>query len=120
MVGEPTSDTVVLRRHDGRVVEVRVVAASRGGTHLRSRWLCGVILDEVCLFNSEALGAVVSVDDLYRAATTRLLPGGQVWAISSPFGPQGLLYTLWKKHYGKPGRVLVLWAGTRDLNPSFP
>jgi hypothetical protein len=39
--GDPTADTVCIRRPDGRVVEICVVAAHRGGITLRSRWSGG-------------------------------------------------------------------------------
>jgi hypothetical protein len=121
--GEPTADTLVLRRpHDGRRVEICSVAASRGGSHLRARWLVGAVLDECALFGSESAGAAVNAEELFRAAQTRLLPGGQVWLISSPFGPQGLLYDQWKEYFGKPGEgdTLICHAPTRALNPAFP
>lgn len=120
VVGEPTADTLTIRRPDGRVVEIVVVAASRGAVTLRSRWLVGFVLDEVALFGSEPTGAVVNAEELLRAAETRLVPGAQGWLISSPFGPQGILYELYREHFGKPGRVLVVHAPTRAMNPTFP
>jgi hypothetical protein len=120
VVGEPTADTLTIRRPDGRVVEIVVVAASRGAVTLRSRWLVGFVLDEVALFGSEPTGAAVNSEELLRAAETRLVPGAQGWLISSPFGPQGLLFELYKAHFGEPGRVLVVHAPTRAMNPSFP
>lgn len=120
VIGDPTSDTLMMRRPDGHVVEIVVVAASRGAVTLRSRWLVGFVLDEVALFGSEPTGAVVNAEELLRAAETRLVPGAQGWLISSPFGPQGLLYELYRDHFGKPGRVLVVHAPTRALNPTFP
>ncbi len=118
--GEPTSDTVVLCRPDGRRVEVVVVAAARGGLSVRARWLLGYCLEECAQFGSEGTGAVVSAEDLLRAARTRLLPGCTGWIVSSPFGPVGLLHETYKKHFGSPGRTLVIHASTRALNPSFP
>ena len=120
VVGEPTTDTLTLRRPDGRVVEIVVVAASRGAVTMRSRWLVGFVLDEVALFGSEPTGAVVNAEELLRGGETRLVPGAQGWLISSPFGPQGLLYELYRDHFGKPGRVLVVHAPTRAMNPTFP
>jgi hypothetical protein len=120
IVGDPTADTLVLRRTDGRVVEIVVVAASRGAVTLRSRWSVGFVLDEVALFGAETQGAVVNAEELLRAGETRLVPGAQGWLISSPFGPSGLLYDQYTAHFGKPGRVLVVHAPTRDMNPAFP
>jgi hypothetical protein len=119
LVGEPTNDTVMVRRADGRVVEIVVVAAHRGAITIRSRWLAGFVLDEVALFGQEASGAAVNAEELLRAAETRLVKGGQGWLISSPYGPQGLLHQLWKDHFGKPARVLVVHAPTLAMNPAF-
>lgn len=118
--GEPTSDTIVLRRPDGYRVEIKVVAASKGGRTVRGSWLCGFILEEVAQIGQESTGAVVAAEPIYKAAITRLLDGCQGWLISSPYGPQGLLYELWRKHFGQPGDVLVVHAPTREMNPSFP
>lgn len=120
VVGEPTNDDIILRRPDGRQVEIVVVAAHRGGMTLRSRWLAGATLEEVALFGVETQGAVVNAEEILRAAETRLLPRTQVRIVSSPMGRQGLLYELYKAHFGDPGRELVVHAPTRALNPSFP
>ena len=118
--GEPTTDSVTLKRPDGRRVELCVVAAHRGGLSVRNRWLVCLVLEEVAQFGAESSGAAVNAEDLLRAGMTRLVPSGQAWLISSPFGPQGLLYETHKRWFSKPGRTLVCWAGTRDLNPSYP
>lgn len=117
---DATLDTLELRRPDGRRVEIVVVAAHRGAVTMRSRWLVGFVLDEVALFGAEATGAAVNAEELLRAGETRLVPRAQGWLISSPFGPSGLLYELWREHFGKPGEVLVVHAPTRAMNPSFP
>lgn len=121
LVGEPGADTLAIRRpHDGREVELCCVAASSGGAHLRSRWLTSFVLDEVALFGSEGSGSVVNAEEVYRAGRTRLLRGGWGWLVSSPFGPAGLLYDVWRRHYGRLSDTLVCHAPTRALNPSFP
>lgn len=121
LVGDPSADSFVLRRpHDGRTVELCCVAASAGGSHLRSRWLSSFVLDEVALFGTEGAGSVVNAEEVYRAGRTRLVPGGWGWLVSSPFGPSGLLYDLFLEHYGRPGSTLVCHAPTRALNPLFP
>ncbi len=112
---------VIIQRPDGRRVEIVVVAAHRGGVTLRSRWLAGFVLDEVALFGTETTGAAVNAEELLRAAEGRLLPGGQGWVISSPFGPSGLLHSLYKTHFGHPSSsVVVVHAPTRALNPAYP
>jgi len=120
LVGEPTADSLVLKRLYGRRAEIVVVAAHRGGLSMRNRWLVGFCIEEVAQHYTYEMGAVITVEEILHAGETRLLPGCQGWLISSPYGPQGLLHSLWKRHFGKPGRVLVVHAPTRALNPSFP
>ncbi|MDB4945867.1 MAG: hypothetical protein JWP97_5401 [Labilithrix sp.] len=120
VVGAPTSDTIEMRRPDGRVFEIVVVAASRGAVTLRSRWLAGFTLEEVAGFGIEGTGAAVNGEELLRGGETRLLPGTQGRIVSSPFGQQGILWSLYQEAFGKPGRTLVVHAPTRALNPSFP
>ena len=52
-VESETADTVVIKRADGRRVELVVVAAHRGGLSVRNRWLVGFVLDEVAQFGAE-------------------------------------------------------------------
>jgi hypothetical protein len=122
---EPSSGKIVIQRPDGRRVEIVVVAGHRGGATLRARWLAGVVLDECALFGTKEIGSAVSAEELLAASETRLQPGAQVWIISSPYGPQGLLYEMWKQHYGERGYaggnsdVLVVHAPTAAMNPNF-
>lgn len=118
--GEPTAERVIIRRPDGYRVEIVVVAAHRGGLSVRNRWLTGFVLEEVASFGSESTGAAVNAEGILQAAETRLLPGCQGWLISSPFGPMGLLWELYREYFGKPGDTIVIHAPTRALNPSFP
>jgi hypothetical protein len=121
VVGEPTQDTLVMRRpHDGRLVEIVVVAAHRGAVTLRSRWLVGFVLDEAALFGAEGEGAAVNAEEMLRGGEPRLVKGGQGWIITSPFGPAGLTWDMYKAHFGKPGRTLVVHAPTQAMNPAFP
>lgn len=119
LVGKPKDESFLVKRADGRIVEIIVVAAHRGAVTLRSRWLAGFVLDEVALFGVEQTGAAVNAEELLRAGETRLVKGAQGWLISSPFGPQGLLFNLWREGFGKPGRMLVVHAPTLAMNSAF-
>lgn len=111
--------SLTLRRFDGRFVQISVGAADSGGLSMRSGWMAGFVLDEAALFGEASAGAAVNAEEIIQAAETRILPGGQGWVVSSPYGPTGLLYNLYTKHWGKPGRVLVVRAPTLAMNPSF-
>jgi hypothetical protein len=122
LFGEPKFSphpSLTLLRLDGRRVQISVGAADSGGLSMRSGWLAGYVLDEAALFGESAAGAAVNAEEIIQAAETRLLPGGQGWVVSSPYGPTGLLYDLYTRHWGKPGRVLVCRASTLAMNPGF-
>jgi hypothetical protein len=119
LVVKQVEGELLIRRLDGRTVEIVVVAAHRGATTLRSRWLAGFVLEEAALFGIEIQGAAVTAEEVLRAGEPRLLPGTQGWIISSPFGPEGLLWNLYRAHFGKPARVLVVHGPTLAMNPSF-
>ncbi len=122
VVGEPKFSphpSIIIKRFDGRLVQISIAAADSGGLSMRSGWLAGFVLDEAAMFGESATGAVVNAEEILEAAETRLLPGGQGWIVSSPYGPVGLLYNLYTLHWGKPGRVLVVRAPTLAMNPSF-
>lgn len=116
VVGDPKDDTITIRRADGRFVDIVVVAAHRGAVTLRGTWLAGFVLEETASFGATASGYVVNAEELLVAAETRLVPGGQGWIISSPMGPEGVLFNLWKTHFGAPGKVLVVHAPTLAMN----
>lgn len=113
----PSNRRVRIRRDDKRHVVLRVVAASKGGLTSRSRWLVGCVLEEAGYFGSEGAGAAISAEDQYAAVADRIVPGGQVWLISSPNAHEGLLYETWRR---VPEGWAVVHAPTRAMNPSYP
>lgn len=112
VAGKVTSDTITIKRGDGRLVDIVVVAAHRGGITIRGSWLAGFVLEETAFFGADQQGYKVNAEELLRASRTRLVPGGQGWIISSPMGAQGLLHDLWRAHFGQPGTTLVVRAPT--------
>jgi hypothetical protein len=122
LVGDPRWSPhpgMTLQRFDGRRVEISVGVADAAGLSMRSGNLAGFVLDEAAMFGEASQGDVVNAEAILHAAETRLLPGGQGWVVSSPYGPTGLLYDLYVSHWGKPGDVLVMRAPTLAMNPSF-
>lgn len=118
IVGEPTADTVRVRRDDGREVSIVIAAASAYGTTVRSSWLAGLLLDEAAFFGDGDDGYAVNVADIVGAAETRLL--GQMWVITSPNGPRGWVRETFTATTGKGGDWLTVHAPTRSLNPAYP
>ena len=118
-VKDDTAETVTLRRPDGRVVRVEVLAATRGGRAVRARTLVFAGLDEAAFFFAEGTG-VVNDQDVYNAVAQRVVPGGQVWIVSTPWlAGIGVLEKTLEAEWGRHHNAMVCSAGTRALNPSW-
>lgn len=119
VMGEPTSDEIVLKHPTGRPVQIKVLAGSRSGQTLVARWSAGAIFDEFPRMLGEG-EAVVNWDDMRKAVLFRICPGAQLVSIGSPWAPYGPAYNVVKEHYGKPSRnMVVVKAPGWDLNPTL-
>lgn len=119
IVGKPTTDSITLERPDGKRVRVEVLAATRGGRAVRARTLVFAGMDEAAFFFAEGTG-VINDQDVYDAVYPRVVPGGQVWVVSTPWlKGVGLLETLIEREWGSNENALVVSAGTRALNPTW-
>lgn len=114
-----STDHITLRRPDGKLVDVRVRAASRGGRGGRAFTLVFAGLDEACFFRDETTG-VVNDAEMYRAVIQRIVPAGQCWIVSTPWVQGvGLLEELSDKNFGSHVQALCVLAPTRALNPTW-
>lgn len=85
---------------------------------IRGRALLCVLMDELAFYRAD--NSASPDVEVYRAAVPGLATtGGMVIGFSSPYARRGLLYDKWRKHYGKPGDVLVVQGGTLDFNPTL-
>lgn len=76
-----------------------------------------VVLDEPAHFVSTD-GRPTDLE-MWRVARGRVaMTGGKIVAISSPYFQSGLLFELYKKHYGNDGSPVLIWqASSKDMNP---
>jgi hypothetical protein len=117
MMGEPTGESVWLRHPSGRGIEIVVTALAKYGVTLTSRWIATCIFDEAPRMVGLEDG-VKNLDEAVRAVSLRILPGGQILLIGSPYAAYGPVYDLVQERFGKPGRdVVVVRASGPDLNP---
>lgn len=117
LLEEPTADTVMLRHPTGRAIEVKIVAGSRAGGTVISRWSAGVIFDEFPRMLGSSDG-VINFDDSRRSVLGRLLPGAQLFALGSPWGPFGPAYRVVQEHFGRPDhKIVVIRATGPMMNP---
>ena len=122
--GVPTKDTVLIRHPDSTprrkiVVEVMITPMSRAGASLAARWLAGVIFDEAPLMLGNEEG-VMNLDDARARVLGRILPGGQILYIGSPWAAQGPAYEAHKRYFGDPSDdTVVVQAPGWVLHPAY-
>lgn len=119
LVGEPGADSLTLRRPDGKLVDIRVRAAGAKGKGGRAFTLVFAGLDEACFFFDDS--GVVNDREIYRACSPRIVPGGQLWMVSTPW-VEGVgvleeeLAANWSNH---TETLAVRGVGTKALNPTW-
>ena len=119
LLEEPTSDRIRMKNASGREVEVMVVAGAKAGSSLVARWSIGVVFDEAPRMNGEDDG-VVNLPEARRAILVRMRPGAQIAYIGSPLGPEGPVYDMVQKHWGKPSKqIVVVRPRGPDMNPEL-
>ena len=89
-----------LQRPDGRIVSVEAVVSSAGGTALRGRALTDAFFDECAFFRDK--NSVVNDSELFKAASPRVLPGGQIIIASTPWNRAGILWEFYRDCWNKP------------------
>jgi hypothetical protein len=115
LVVSRNTESVTLKRPDGRVICISVFAASRGGSSIRGRSIFAAVLDESCFFRSADSG-VINDGDIYRAIIPRLLPRGWILLASTPWLRAGLTWDLFDANYGKTNApVFVAKAPTARM-----
>lgn len=113
LVGRAKVDSFVIKRPDGQLIAFETGVATAGGTAARGRWFTDLALDECAFFRDDSFK--VNDEELFRAGSATLLPGGQALITSTPWGEAGLLYRMWK---ARPEGTLVAHAPTLLLNDS--
>jgi hypothetical protein len=84
---------------------------------VRGRTVVAAIFDEAAFWRSD-YSANPDLE-VYRAVKPALasMPGSLLIGIGSPYRRAGLLWSKFKRHWAKPGDVLVVKAPTQVLNP---
>ena len=120
IVDRPLAESLTLRRPDGQRVTLQVFAASRGGAQLRARTLVFAGFDEAAFFRDAASGAVNDTD-LFHAVFPRVVEGGAVWLVSTPWIARvGLMEAKLSRDHGTHVDALcVSRVPTRALRPTW-
>jgi hypothetical protein len=76
-------------------------------------------MDEAAFFYADD-GYTVTDKEIYRAATQRIVPGGQVWIVSTPWVEGiGVMEERLAEDFGRHEKSVVAVGGTRLLNPRW-
>jgi hypothetical protein len=116
MVVDDSADGFGLRRPDGKSVRFETGVATAGGYGARGRALTDFALDECAFFRDSSFK--VNDEEIFRAGSARVLPGGQTIVASTPWAQAGLLYELHKRNFGHPVDALVAHAPTLAIHDS--
>ncbi len=119
LAAPPKANSVLIRNHQGRIVEIKMAAGSRAGKALVSRWLLGIIFDEAPRMQGQEDG-VINLDDELAAVAGRMRPGAQIDLVGSLWAPKGKVFELVTNRLGKPGKdVVVIVANGPQLRPQL-
>ena len=78
-----------------------------------------VIADEIAFWRSDdSANPDWEILNALRPAMATL--DGKLIALSSPYSKRGALWETYRRHYGKPGPLLVAQAESRLMNPKLP
>jgi hypothetical protein len=101
------------------MVSVEVVTASY--RTIRGRTVVAALADELAFWRTDegANPDTEIIAALKPAMAT--IPGARLLKASSPYSRRGVLWTDFRKHFGKDESATLVWqAATRDMNPMVP
>jgi hypothetical protein len=117
--GKPTATKFTIRHPSGRLIDIKVVAMSKHGVNLVSRWCVVVLFDEAPRISSSEADGKINLKGMVSGVRARLLHGAPIIYIGSPIGAIGYCYDLYAQNFEKPdNKVTVIKAKGRWLNPT--
>lgn len=105
-----------IRRPDGHIVTFEGGTANRGGYGGRGRSLTDCLMDEAAFFQDSL--HVVNDQEIFKAASPRVLPGGQMIVPTTAWAKSGFHYEQWRENFGHPVTSLAVHATTEMLRPA--
>jgi hypothetical protein len=113
MVVSRTQESITLNN------SVRIEIHTSSYKSIRGYTVLGAVLDEVAFFET---GDAASPDTEIVAAlrpAMSTIPDALLLGISSPYARRGLLWSMFRTHYGQPNAEALVWKSrTLDMNPT--
>jgi hypothetical protein len=114
LIERETADTIDLTNS----ITIEILTASF--RTVRGYSLVACLADEIAFWRSdESANPDTEILAAIRPAMATI-PGAMLLCASSPYARRGAMWTAFRKHFGKPGPVLVWKADTRTMNPTVP
>lgn len=117
MIVASSTESLTLRRGK-HTVSIQTRAASAGGRSVRGRSMPAALLEELAFFRDSTYR--VNDSEMWKAVQPRIMPGGQLLGISTPWTRSGLLYEKYLGNYGHPDECLVCHAPTSLMRDGDP
>jgi hypothetical protein len=111
-VEEETAERIVLRNG----VEIEITTASFRST--RGFTYAAVLCDEIAYWRNEnSANPDVEIVNAVRPGLSTI-PGATLLMASSPYSKRGVLYTTFRRHWGRDDTRVLVWRGTTaEMNP---
>lgn len=109
-------ESFAIKRPDGHIVQFEGGTANRGGYGGRGRSLTDCLLDEMAFFQDA--NHVVNDKEIFKAASPRVLPGGQIIGQTTAWAKAGYHWEKWVENFGHPVSGLAARATTEQLRPA--
>lgn len=111
--GEPRSDSVDLQG------QVTIEVHTSSGKSVRGYTIAAALLDEVAFWpTDDAAEPDYEILNAIRPGMATI-PGAVLFGMSSPYARKGVLWQMYREHFGKDSPVLVWKADTLSMNPSI-
>jgi hypothetical protein len=114
MIERETAEEIELNNSIGLEIHTASFGSIRGYT------VVALLLDELAFWLQE--NSTDPDSEIIAAARPAMatVPGAMLLAASSPYARRGALYEAYRRHWGKPGPILIWKAATRAMNPTVP
>jgi hypothetical protein len=113
MVVSRTQESITLNNNSRLEIHTSSYKSIRGYTCI------GAILDEAAFFETgDSANPDVEIVSALRPSMSTI-PNALLLGVSSPYARRGLLWNMFKNHYGQPNAEVLVWKSpTLDMNPT--
>ena len=113
LIGRQTAEIIELK--NGITIEI----ATASFKTIRGRTVVAALLDELAFWSVDGANPDTEVVAAIRPSMLTI-PNSMLLVASSPYAKRGALWEAYRRHYAKPGKILVWQSPTAVMNPTIP